>query len=361
MIASMSGLLTSARELARELPSHRRTHDSTSQLSPEVVASLRSSRILAALVPRELGGAELAPVEYIELLETLAAGDSATAWCVMTASTSTLLAAYLPRATSESLWSTAPLFVAGVFAPGGKLGADGTLTGKWSWASGSRHAEWFAVGAIFEKRHVVCFVPASAVRIVDNWDTLGLSGTGSHDIVIENVTVPASHVTSVFSREPWATGPLYRVPLFGLLATGIAGCALGVAKAALAHAAGKLTAESGSATLSAYAEQRAELAAARAYLVETAAAAMSRATTAAIDDTMRGELRLAASFATHRAVSVVRAAFHLGGGSSVRAGNPLGDALRDIETMLTHRMVTERMWPAAARAVLGLGVTAPDL
>ena len=45
----------------------------------------------------------------------------------------------------------------------------------------------------------------------------------------------------------------------------------------------------------------------------------------------------------------------------MRAGSPLGDALRDIETMLTHRMVTERIWPAAARAVLGLGVAAPDL
>jgi indole-3-acetate monooxygenase len=359
----MTGLVTHARALAQQLPSHRRAHDGARQLAPEVVASLRSTGILGALVPTELGGAELSPVDYIELLETLAAGDSATAWCVMTASTSTLLAAYLPRETSGSLWSAGPLFVAGVFAPGGKLGADGTLTGKWSWASGSRHAEWFAVGSIADKRHVVCFVPAASGRIVDNWDTLGLAGTGSHDIVIENVAVPESHVTSVFGREPWAAGVLYRVPLFGLLATGIAACALGVAKSALAHVGSKLTAESGSAVLSAYAEQRAELASARAYLVETATAGSPRAMTGAqsIDDATRGELRLAASFATHRSAAVVRAAFHLGGGTSVRAGSPLGDALRDIETMLTHRMVTERMWPAAARAVLGLGPTPPDL
>ena len=187
MLAPMiAGIVTSARELARELPSHRRAHDSDRRLAPAVVTALRSTGILGSLVPHELGGAELSPVDYIELLETLAAGDSATAWCVMTASTSTLLAAYLARDTAEALWTTAPPFVAGVFAPGGKLTADGTLTGKWSWASGSRHAEWFAVGAIADKRHVLCFVPASAVRIVDNWDTLGLAGTGSHDITIEN-------------------------------------------------------------------------------------------------------------------------------------------------------------------------------
>ncbi len=354
-------LVFSARKLASELPSHRRAHDAEKRLAPAVVDALRSTGILGALVPSELGGAELSPVDYIELLEALAGGDSATAWCVMTASTSTLLAAYLPRETSTALWTATPLFVAGVFAPGGKLAADGTLTGKWSWASGSRHAEWFAVGAIAEKRHVVCFVPASSVRIVENWDTLGLAGTGSHDITIENVAIPPTHLTSVFDRGPWAAGALYRVPLFGLLAAGIAACGLGVAKAALSHAAAKLTAESGSAVLATYAEQRAELAAARAYLIETASAAAACATAGKIDDVTRGELRLAASFATHRAAAVVRQAFHLGGGNSVRAGSPLGEALRDIETMLTHRMVADRMWPAAARAVLGLGVAAPDL
>jgi alkylation response protein AidB-like acyl-CoA dehydrogenase len=262
----MTGLLTSARDLARELPSHRRVHDTERQLAAPVVAALRTHGILGALVPRELGGAELTPVEYLELLETLAAGDSATAWCVMTASTSTLLAAYVARPTADALWGTGGQtpFIAGVFAPGGKLTPDGDgqfrLSGKWSWASGSRHAEWFAVGAITERRHMVCFVPASAVRIVENWDTLGLGGTGSHDIVIEDAVITASHVTSVFDRAPWATSALYRVPLFGLLATGIAGCALGVAKSALGHVGSKLTAEAGSAVLASYAEARAELA-----------------------------------------------------------------------------------------------------
>lgn len=357
----LPNLVAAARALAGELPLHRRAHDRDRCLASEVVASLRAAEILGALVPRELGGAELSPVEYIELLESLAAGDSATAWCVMTASTSTLLAAYLPRPTAESLWQGPPPFVAGVFAPGGNLAADGTLGGRWSWASGSRHAEWFAVGALANKRHVVCFVPADQVRIEDNWDTLGLGGTGSHDIVIEGLAVAATHVTSVFEQRPWATGALYRVPLFGLLAVGIAACALGVAKAALAFTASKLRSDSGSVALARHAEQHAELAAVRAYLVATAADVQLRAASHPIDDATRGELRLAASHATHRAAEVVRRAFHLGGGTSVRAGSPLNDALRDVETMLTHRMVTERVWPAAARAVLGLGSAPPDL
>jgi alkylation response protein AidB-like acyl-CoA dehydrogenase len=300
----------------------------------------------------------------------------------MTASTSTLMAPYLPRATAEAIWGGAVPFLAGVFAPTGKATADGDgvrLSGRWAFTSGSRHADWFAVGALTAAtadappRHVVCFVPARDGRVVDNWDTLGLHGTGSHDLVVEDARVPASHVTSVFDRAPWADGPLYRVPLFGLLAVGIAACGLGIAHAALAEVATKLAAPASSGApgargdgppstlLHRYAELRARLDAARAYLTTTAAHAATAATAGALDGALRGELRLAASFVAEQCAEVVRAAFHLGGGASIRAGSPLGAALRDVETMLTHRMVADRVRPAAARALLGVGPVPADL
>lgn len=362
----MTTLIERARALAPELSSFRASHDAARQLDPAVVARLRETEVLAALVPRELGGHELTPADYIELLEILARGDSATAWCVMTASTSTLLAAYLPRETAAALWSaekSAP-FLAGIFAPTGTLVVDGErawLTGRWSWASGSRHAEHIVVGALRDKRHVVCFVPPGDVRIVDNWDTLGLGGTGSHDLVIENVELPLDRVTSVFDRQPWTAGALYRVPLFGLLAAGIAGCALGVARSALDTIAAPLTAESPSAVFARYAELRARLEAARAYLLAVATTAHARGTAGAVDGASRGELRLAASHAVSACVGVVRDCYHLGGGAAVRAGNPLQNALRDIETLSTHRMVVDKVLPATARALLGLGAVAPDL
>lgn len=58
---------------------------------------------------------------------------------------------------------------------------------------------------------------------------------------------------------------------------------------------------------------------------------------------------------------VARAAFHLGGGASVRAGSAASNALRDLETVLTHRMVADRVRPATARAALAIGTTPPDL
>jgi alkylation response protein AidB-like acyl-CoA dehydrogenase len=284
----------------------------------------------------------------------------------MTASTSTLLAPYLSRETATRLWSPgAPApFLAGIFAPTGKVtmaGDSARLTGRWSWASGSRHADMFVVGALAERRHVVCFVPKTAVEIVDNWDTLGLGGTGSHDLVVQDAQLPLDHVTSVFDRAPWTDAPLYRVPLFGLLAVGIAGCALGIARAALDHAGKALTPETSSAAWARYGELRGQLDAARAYLHATTVAVHSAAVGGAVTTATRGTLRLAACHVAAVCADVTRGAFHFGGGASVRAGNVLGNALRDLETVLTHKMVADKVLPAATRAVLGIGAVPPDL
>ena len=357
-------LVERARMLAVDLRVHRAAHDANRQLEPAVVTALRDGGFLASLLPAELGGSELAPESYVQVLEALAIGDSATAWCVMTASTSTLLAAYLPRATAEAIWTAPSKFLAGVFAPSGKLeSGDGArrLTGRWAYTSGSRHADCFVVGAIADKKHVVCFVDPSAARIIDNWDTLGLAGTGSHDLLIEDAPIAATHVTSVFEQAPWTDAPLYRVPLFGLLAAGIAACGLGIARAALDAVGSKLTADAPSTLLGRYAEQRGQLDGARAYLLAACTTAFERAQAGPVDGAVRGELRLAASHVAHRCADVVRMMFHVGGGASARTGSPLGAALRDIETLLTHKMVTDRVLPATARALLGLGAVPPDL
>jgi indole-3-acetate monooxygenase len=354
-------LVEVARQLAEDLHGRRATHDAARQLVPAVVGALRDGGILRCLVPHVLGGAELEPAEYVEVLETLARGDAATAWVAMTASTSALLGAYLPRTTSAQLWSAGAPFIAGVFAPGGTFEGD-RLTGTWSYASGCRHADWFALGALRERRHVVCFVPRASVKIVDNWETLGLAGTGSHDVAVEAVRVAGDHVCSVFD-PPVIDAPLFRVPVFGLLAVGIAAVALGIARSALETIAGRLAGEGEppSAQLASYALLRAELDGARAYLLATCTEALARAKAQRVDVATRGEIRLAARHVSARCAEVVRGAFHAGGGAAMRVGHPLGLALRDIETLLTHRMVIDRVLPAAGRALLGIGTPPPDL
>jgi alkylation response protein AidB-like acyl-CoA dehydrogenase len=347
-----------SRALIADLQTRRPAHDAAKQLDPAVVGMLRERGFSNSLVPNLLGGAELEPAEYIAVLEGLAEGDAATGWVTMTSSTSAMLSAYLPRTTANLLWSN-NLLLAGVFAPGGVL-ADGVLNGRWSWASGSRHADWFALGAMFENKHLVCFVPRASVTIVDNWDTLGLAGTGSHDIVVSNVRIAADHTCSLFGTTPWPDTALYRVPVFGLLAVGVASCALGIARRAETLAGEKLRGEKDPAStqLARWAELHAQLAAARAYLIATATNVFEANS---VEGAARGELRLAASRVTEQCVEVARGCFHLDGAAAVRANHPLQLALRDLEVVMTHKMVADRVLPAAARALLGIGKVPPDL
>lgn len=349
----MSSHVDSAREIARELPAYRTAHDTERRLAEPVIDMLRRADLFGMLMPAAIGGGEVPAVDYIRTLSALAAGDSATAWVVMTATTTTALVPYLPRELAKDLWRDRPV-MAGVFAPTGKL-VGNRLVGRWSFVSGSRHASWFALGAIRDKGHVFAMVPAKDVTIVDNWDTLGLSGTGSHDVTVD-VEVPDDHVTSVFGRAPWADGALYRMPLFGLLAAGIAAVGVGIATAAVQHAS-QLGKDPSSHRYAQWAATKAKLDAARAHLDVAVTAAYAAPT---VTDDTRGELRLASSHVAHEAAEVVRMAFHLVGGAAVRAGHPLQLALRDAETMLTHRMVADRVVPAAGRAILGGGAP-PDL
>ena len=164
----MTDLLTRAHQLAARLPAVAADHEAARRLSPDVVDALRTDGFLQVLLPRELGGLELDAPTYVDVLAALAAGDAATAWCVMTASTSTLLAGYLERPAAEALWAGArPPWLAGVFAPSGTATVedDGALRlrGRWAYGSGCRHADWLAVGALVadgpRPRHVICFVP----------------------------------------------------------------------------------------------------------------------------------------------------------------------------------------------------------
>jgi len=207
------------------------------------------------------------------------------------------------------------------------------------------------VGALAERRHVVCFVRPSSVQIVDNWDTLGLADRQprSRD---RGRRAPHRARDLVFDRAPWTMAPLYRVPIFGLLATGIAAARSGSRGARSDHVGGKLVADSASAM---FAPMQSSARARRGPRLPDRDhhVGVDRASVGPVDGATRGELRLAASFVRRAAPSSSRRVSP-GWCTSVRAGSVLGNALRDVETLLTHAWSRSRP-PATARAMLGVG------
>src|SRR5206468_9941306 len=80
------------------------------------------------------------------------------------------------------------------------------------------------------KAPLLMVFPAADVEIIDTWTVSGLRGTGSHDMAVSDVVVPAARAFSLFTDRPREPGPLYRFPLFGLLAIGISAVSLGIGR-----------------------------------------------------------------------------------------------------------------------------------
>ena len=87
----------------------------------DLAQELAAAGLFRMLVPASLGGLEVHPRVFVEVLASLARGDGAAAWCVMTGSTTSLVGAYLPTSGAAALFKEDPdVIMAGVFAPLGR-------------------------------------------------------------------------------------------------------------------------------------------------------------------------------------------------------------------------------------------------
>jgi alkylation response protein AidB-like acyl-CoA dehydrogenase len=368
-VARLSGLLA---ERASEAERGRR-------LPADVAGALAQAGAFQMLVPRAVGGLECDPAIALATIETVARADASAGWCVMIGATAALPSAYLTPDAARTIFKPGSI-TAGVFAPMGRavpVGDGYRVSGRWSWGSGSPHAQWLSGGAIImddgkprldaagQPIARMMFFEAHHAQLHDTWHVAGMQGTGSGDFEIRDVHIPAAHTVSLTSDKPWADGPLYRFPLFGLLALGIAAVALGNAQAAMddltALATTKIP-QGGRRALADRGQVQSTLAtsiaqhrAARALVFSEVDVAMAMAQRGEpLDVTTRASLRLAATHATRTSADVVRAMYDLGGGSSVFATSPLQRRFRDAHVATQHLMVALPTFELTGRILLGL-------
>jgi indole-3-acetate monooxygenase len=342
--------------------------DTARCLPDELVAMLRDSGLVRAGAPAEVDGLELPPQVALRSAEELARGDASTGWCVSIGVTSTLLVAYLPPSSRDELFGGGKSLAAGVWAPRGKArSVDGgiVVSGRWPFCSGICHADVMFAGCFVDEGPVpsVVALPKEDLRLLDNWHTLGLRGTGSHDTVADEVFVPADRVFSVFDG-PVVDRPLYRFPPFGFFALSVAAPALGNARAAIDDLVDLAGGKKGVGSSRTLAQRSATQAA-----VATAESALSAARGlyySAIDDTwqasqsgepvsieLRNRLRLAATHAMRTSADVVRSMYDIAGGSAIYDESPLQRRFRDAFTATAHFQVNEASRELPGRILLG--------
>jgi len=207
-------------------------------------------------------------------------------------------------------------------------------------------------------------VPREQIKFHDTWHTIGLCGTSSGDVELDNVQIPVEHSYTISGQKPWCEGALYKMPYFGFLATGVAAVALGKAKSALQdiHDLALKKTPAGhsralaekSAVQSALAEAEAQLRSADALYWQVLENVWQQVTKAAdITPEARADLRLISTFAVRTCLQVVRTAHDIAGGTSVYKNHPLQRRLRDAETMSQHMITNASTFELVGRVRLG--------
>ncbi len=338
----------------------------------DLVQKLKQAGIYRAVVARRFGGDERSPGEFCRLIEAIAAADGSTAWVASFGVSATYLAS-LPLETLEKLYADGPdVVMAGAMFPLQPVRKTDTgveITGRWPFGSGCMGADVIGVGIAIDGDSTgglprVAIMPAAQVHIDQVWNTIGLRGTGSHDVVVENVAV-AEEWTMVRGAPASVPDAIYQYPKMAFAAQVLAVVGLGVARGALdevAAAASGRTSITGAPKAAERPYVQAGIARAEA-LLRGARAFFYEATEQVWDVVLNGEaaaphevalLRLAASNAAKVGAEVARIAFELTGTAEIHAGSRIARALADATVVAQHAFLNEGTVYSAGRALLGL-------
>src|SRR3954453_8992491 len=247
-------LVERARALAPLIASEANEIERNRRLTPSVVSALIENGLYRGLLPKNFGGAEVAPEVFMQMLEEIAKADASTAWCLGQCSVCAMTAAYLEADAAREIFAKPHDILAwgainheAHVVPGGYR-----VTGRWDFASGSRQATWLGAhvrvvepdgttrrrpdGAP-EIRPIL--FPLQSATMYDVWDVVGLNGTGTDSYSADNLFIPEKF--AALRDEPSAlreTGALYRLPTYFTFSLGFGAVSLGVARAMLDAATG---------------------------------------------------------------------------------------------------------------------------
>jgi 3-hydroxy-9,10-secoandrosta-1,3,5(10)-triene-9,17-dione monooxygenase len=241
-----------ARALIPFLRKHAPDNEKATKLSPVVVNVLHETGLFRYLQPKRWGGMELDFVAYFDIPEMLGRGDASTSWVVANLGSHHRGLAQWPSEAQEEIWGADPdvLIASGIaFMQGTGRRVDGglELSGKWGFSSGVDHSEWEQLACIVKDADgkpvdwVMCQVPRADFEVIDDWQTLGMRGTGSRTVTCKNAFVPQHRVCSMQVANPAHeylglrvnTNSMFKVPTAALGGHCITGSMCGNATAML--------------------------------------------------------------------------------------------------------------------------------
>jgi 3-hydroxy-9,10-secoandrosta-1,3,5(10)-triene-9,17-dione monooxygenase len=328
------------------------------RLPLESIDDLRKAGFFRSLQPRLYGGYELDPSDFFRMQSTIAEGCMSTAWASGIIAVHAFQIALMDPRAQEDVWAEdSDTLVSSSYAPLGTVTkAEGgfRLSGRWGWSSGCDHCSWVLLGAIVPGEGFRTFLlPTSDYQIIDTWQSMGLQGTGSNDIVVDDVFVPEyrthKQMDGYSGQNPGLAineAPLYRLPWAQTFVRVVSTPAIGAAKEGLRlykelvtnKASGDVTKLAGdTGTLERIAEATTTLDEMESVLYRSFDSMMYAARRNEIiplED--RALYRYQASLVIEKSMGVIDSLFSSAGGSSVFLGSSIQQRFLDIHTARAH-------------------------
>lgn len=339
--------------------------DEARRVPVETITELVDAGVFRLLQPKRYGGAEAEPTTFFRVVRAIAGACGSTGWVASVVGVHPWQLGLFPEAAQDDVWGADPgALVSSSYAPVGRLTrVEGgyELSGRWSFSSGCDHTGWTLLGALvvgLEGRPVdflTVLVPRSDYVVHDVWDVMGLRGTGSNDIDVQRAFVPEHRVLRNYEHAQLTgpgqrvnPGPLYRLPFGAVFTTTVTAPLIGAVQGCYEYYVAtmrdrvRLSLGGGR-----FAEDPfAQVAVARVASEIDAATlqtdrnidALYRA--AASGGSIPMELRLRTRRdqvrATERSLQAVDLLFKTAGGNSLRRGNPIERAWRDVHAGSVH-------------------------
>jgi indole-3-acetate monooxygenase len=350
-------------------------------LSAAVVDAMREADLYTMARPKAYGGLELDPVSSFRVVEEVARHDSAAGWNLNLSTAGDYIPAWLPDDGADEILTTQRLILSASFNPnpGGAVAVGGgyRVNGQWRFVSGCQQAAWFILlcplmdgdkPVLDEQANptmLFVFLPAAQITIMDTWYTLGLRGTGSHNIEITDQFVPDRRAAALAPlTQPGSafTGPLYRLTIWPPIAL-LAPPALGIARASVddfvALARGKTPSFTGTTLADRQVVQRqvaqadAHVKAGRAFLHQVFEDAWNAAVRGApIELDRKLVMQLATSHAVAAAAAAVDLVHAAAGTSAIRDEQPFQRHFRDLHTLTQHAFSSAQRFESVGALML---------
>jgi 3-hydroxy-9,10-secoandrosta-1,3,5(10)-triene-9,17-dione monooxygenase len=387
--ASDKELVARAERLVPELRERVAAAEQLRRLPDENVAALRTTDLFKVLQATSFGGNEASLRTHIDVVATLARGCASTGWCAGVIHAHSWLMGLFPwQAQQDAYGSNPDTIISAVISPRGtakRVEAGYLLSGFWAFCSGCEHAQFLLLGAaVKDDAGAIAdegdfLVPVRDITIRDDWNVVGLRGTGSCSVIAENVFVPAHRYLSlraaIAGNAPGIErqhGWLYRAAAVPILTLAITPAALGIAEAALTTFMDRLPGrevaytqremqKDMAVTHLQVAEAATKIATARLMLchcadeIETAARAGEGMAFA-----KRARVRMDCAWAVRLCVEGIEILMLASGGSGISEGNAVQRAWRDLHAINMHGLLNlETNQEMYGRVLLGLKPNTP--